>query len=304
MHNHHPLSGVYAAAVTPLKADYSPDPSALPGLLDFFAKRGCHGALILGTTGEGPSFSPTERLELMRVAIEICKSHPEFHLMAGTGTPSLEETIELTKAAFDLGYEAVVVLPPYYYRKASEGGIFEWYSEVIEKAVPTDGRLLAYHIPPFSGILISIELLARLKDKFPDRFAGLKDSSAEADHARRLGEYFGHDLLIFNGNDGLFSVALQSHASGCITGLANLHSPLLRQIWDHHLQEEIDIEAQSRLNELRGLMDSYPPIPWFVKEILAHEHNFPNWTVRPPLMPLPAQQANEMLRAWDQLNNA
>lgn len=55
------LSGVYAAAVTPLKPDFSPDLEAIPHLLGFLAGRGCHGALVLGTTGEGPSFSPAER---------------------------------------------------------------------------------------------------------------------------------------------------------------------------------------------------------------------------------------------------
>ena len=60
------LSGVYAAAVTPLKPDFSPDLEAIPHLLGFLAGRGCHGALVLGTTGEGPSFSPAEREAIWR----------------------------------------------------------------------------------------------------------------------------------------------------------------------------------------------------------------------------------------------
>ena len=57
----HPLSGVYAAAVTPLKPDLSPDLDAVAPFLAFLAARGCHGALLFGTTGEGPSFSPADR---------------------------------------------------------------------------------------------------------------------------------------------------------------------------------------------------------------------------------------------------
>jgi 4-hydroxy-tetrahydrodipicolinate synthase len=57
----HELKGVYAAAVTPMRKDYSPDLKAIPGLLEFLDQRGCHGALLLGTTGEGPSFSFDER---------------------------------------------------------------------------------------------------------------------------------------------------------------------------------------------------------------------------------------------------
>src|SRR5512137_1184293 len=126
----HPLSGVHAAAVTPLKPDLSPDLEAIPGLLKFLAGRGCHGVLLLGTTGEGPSFSAQERLEIMQAGRRVREEIPEVKLMAGTGTPSLTETENLTQAAFDMGYDAAVVLPPYYYRKATDDGLFGWFSEL------------------------------------------------------------------------------------------------------------------------------------------------------------------------------
>src|SRR5512143_3179954 len=100
------LAGVYAAAVTPLKADFSPDVDAIPPFLSFLAGRGCHGALILGTTGEGPSFSPAERETIWRAAVKVRQQHPEFRLLAGTGTPSLTETIDLTRMAFDIVFDA------------------------------------------------------------------------------------------------------------------------------------------------------------------------------------------------------
>jgi 4-hydroxy-tetrahydrodipicolinate synthase len=62
----HPLAGIYAAAVTPLKADSTLDLETVPAFLHFLAARGCHGALFFGTTGEGPSFSPKERETLLR----------------------------------------------------------------------------------------------------------------------------------------------------------------------------------------------------------------------------------------------
>ncbi len=104
MMTQHPLAGVYAAAVTPLKHDSTLDLDSVPALLNFFASRGCHGIVLFGTTGEGPSFSPTERETLMRAACEAREQLPGFRLLAGTGTPSLSETIELTRLAFDLGY--------------------------------------------------------------------------------------------------------------------------------------------------------------------------------------------------------
>ncbi len=185
-----PLAGVYAAAVTPL-LDSTLDLDSVPRLLAFLASRGCHGAVLFGTTGEGPSFSPAEREALMRCAHEARESIPGFRLIAGTGTPSLSETIDLTRLAFDLGFDGVLVLPPYYFRKATEDGLFLWFRELIQKAVPADGFVLGYHIPRVAGIGFSLELLKRLKDQFPSQFAGIKDSSHDADLARDLGETFG-----------------------------------------------------------------------------------------------------------------
>ncbi len=167
--------GVFAAALTPLKADGSLDLDGVVPYLDFLAKRGCHGALLFGTTGEGPSFAPPDRIALGRVALEIRQVHPEFMLLMGTGTPSLAETIGLTRAAFDLGMEGVVVLPPYFNRKVSDEGLFRWFSAILQEAAPEDGFLLGYHIPQMTGVNLSIALMDRLKAAFPGRFALCSD---------------------------------------------------------------------------------------------------------------------------------
>jgi 4-hydroxy-tetrahydrodipicolinate synthase len=281
------LAGVFAAAVTPLQPDYSLDLEGLPLLLDFLARRGCHGALLLGTTGEGPSFSTEERHAIFQAAVQIRQVHPGFRLLAGTGTPSLTETVANTKTAFDLGMDGVVVLPPYYYRKVTDEGLFAWFRQVLRQAVPEGGSLLGYNIPPVTGVPLSLDLLSRLKDAFPERFAGLKDSSGEAGFARQLGERFGGELVVFTGNDRLFSLALEMKASGCITAKANVASPLLREVWDAFHAGQPAIETQQRLNAARDVMERYPPAPPLLKALLAQEYGFPLWSVRPPLLPMP-----------------
>ena len=280
------FAGVYAAAVTPLNDDYSPDLKAIPMLLEFLDHRGCHGALILGTTGEGPSFSFDERISILKAAQEYKVRNPHFQLLAGTGTPSLTGTIQLTREAFSLGFDGVVVLPPYYFRKVDDRGLFTWFGEVISKAVPRGGTLLGYHIPPVTGVSFSMDLLARLKETYPDQFAGIKDSSADAEFARKLGERFGEDLLVLNGNDRLFKIALDSHASGCITALANLYSPELRQIWDGFQNRAVPEQILKKVDNLRAVLEIYSPYPPVLKAMLARQHNLPLWAVCPPLMPV------------------
>jgi 4-hydroxy-tetrahydrodipicolinate synthase len=299
-----PITGVFAAALTPLREDYSADLDAVPGFLAFLAERGCHGALLMGTTGEGPSFNSRTRVEVLRAALTVREEHPEFKILLGTGTPSLEETILLTRSAYEHGADGVVVLPPYYFRSAGEEGLLKWFSAVLQAAVPQDACFLAYHIPAVTGVPISLSLLSQLKDRFPRRFQGLKDSSGDAEHARLLGERFGRDLLVFNGSDRLFSHALQQQAAGCITALANLYSPYLRQVWDAHQKGEDDGGAQDFLTTARSVSDRYPPAAPLLKALLARQHHLPLWQVCPPLLACPEETAQAALEQLSELDRS
>lgn len=302
----HPLGGVYTAALTPLTPAFSPDAStslstsleAVAPYLAFLAARGCHGALIFGTTGEGPSFSPAERFAIWQIALQVREEYPDFRLLAGTGTPSLTETIDLTRAAFDLGYNGVVVLPPYYFRKASDEGLFHWFRELIQKAVPADGYLLGYHFPGAAGIGFSLELLVRLKDAFPIQFAGLKDSSHDSNFARALGQRFGDDLAVFSGTDSDFTLALENHAAGCITAPANLISPDLREIYDAFTSGKDTSAAQARVTEQRHILEKYLPFPPTLKALVHRLHGFPRWPVRPPLENLSAEAEEKLVNEF------
>jgi 4-hydroxy-tetrahydrodipicolinate synthase len=297
MHTFRSLEGVYAAALTPLNADLSPALDEIPTLLAFLAQQGCHGALLLGTTGEGPSFAYNERLDIFRAALRVRQEFPHFRLLAGTGTPSLEETAALTRFAFDLGYDGVVTLPPYYFRKVTDEGLFQWFSYILQRAVPEGGALLGYHIPPLTGVGFSLDLLARLMETFPHRFAGIKDSSASPEFAQQVGAHFGKDLLVLNGNDGLFSLALENQAGGCITAMANIYAQLLRRVWDAFQAGTPDLPAQVRLGKLRLVLESVPPFPPLLKGLTPHLFSMKHWPVRPPLLPVPDTDLQRVLAA-------
>jgi len=287
--------GVIAAAVTPLNQDGSLALDDWPVLLDFFRRRGCHGALLFGTTGEGPSFSPAERLKIFQAVQSYRTTDPDFFLLAGTGTPSLDETVSLNRAAYDLGLDAVVVLPPYYFRKATDAGLFEWYYQVIQRSVPSGAAFLFYHFPAMTGVQLTLDAVARLMDAFPDRHFGMKDSTGEPQFALALGARFSKDLRVFTGADPLFDLALEHHATGCITAMANLRSLDLRCVWDARQQGHVDQAACLRLERARQVMNRYPPNPSLYKALLARFHNFPDWSLRPPLLPMPLQQLEQAM---------
>lgn len=316
----HPLSGVYAAAVTPLGANGAPDLAAWPSFLEFLAQRGAHGALLLGTTGEGPSFSVAERLAIWKAAAAARPA--DFKLMAGTGTPSLTESVALNNAAFDLGYEAVVVLPPFFFRNASEDGLLDWFAQLLEK-VPAGKFLLYYHIPQITGVLadstefakqtptrpqsgrnipaisgvpLSVSLLQRLQAAYPKKFGGLKDSSGDLDSAKTFAAALpGCAVLV--GNDKLLAPGMQAGAAGCITALANLRSAELRAIYETFLWSEDPSARQAALDPVRSAMDAMPSAPAYLKALLHAQHDFPLWPVRAPLQDFTAEQRAEALAA-------
>lgn len=297
------LAGVYVAAVTPLKADFTLDLESIPELMKFFANRGCHGALLSGTTGEGPSFSTAERRSAWQAAIKVREEFPEFRLFAGTGSPSLQQTIDLNKIAFDLGFEAVLTLPPYYFRTASDQGLFEWFSQVINQSVPEGASLFGYQIPQVSGIGFSPDLLSRLRDSFPNKFAGIKDSTGDLDHAKQVSATL-DDRLIMIGNDRLLDENMKLNGSGCITAMANLISPELRAVWDAHTNNEPTEKLQEKVNQVRSIGENYQPFPSSLKSLLNIMHGFPLWAVKAPLLPYPDGILNHAANQLTQLLNS
>lgn len=286
----HPLAGIYAAAITPIdEKRLAPGPEAGLAYLDFLAKRGCHGALLFGTTGEGPSFSAEERKAIFNAAVAVRQTHPDFRLLAGTGTPSLTETIDLNQAAFSVGFDGVVTLPPFYFRNASDEGLFQWFNTVIKESVPDGKYLLGYHIPKVSGVPLSLDLLARIKDAHPQKFAGIKDSSHDLDHAKALGQHFGKELLVLTGTDSYLLDALKFDAQGAITAPANLISPQMRALWDAYYNGEETESIQAKITLIREVLENYMPFPSILKALAATLHNFPRWQVRPPLDEAPEE---------------
>ena len=191
------LSGIYAAAVTPLDQNHQPILGEIPILLEFLAQRNCSGTLMLGTTGEGPSFSGDERKQIIQSAFRIRETYPDFKILAGTGEPSIDATIRNTKSAFDLGVDGVVVLPPYYFKGISNQGLVSWFVTLIKKAVPADGALFFYNIPAVTGVHLPFEVISQVRDQFPGLNLGIKDSTGDPELAEALGRTFGKDLITF-----------------------------------------------------------------------------------------------------------
>jgi 4-hydroxy-tetrahydrodipicolinate synthase len=207
-------------------------------------------------------------------------------LLAGTGAASLTDAITLTRAAFELGYDGVIVVPPFYYKGAPLEGLFAFYFELVSQAVPDEGHLLFYHIPQVSGVGVEPELIRRLRFEFPNQVVGIKDSSGSVEHMQMLCQTF-EGFQVFTGNDALLSETLDAGGVGAITALSNVVAAKLRAIYDAHTNGEVTLqieEEQAWLTATRKMLQERGfSLPSTIKTALRLKGLIPNDYVRPPL---------------------
>lgn len=228
---------LHAAIVTPLTPQHTIDHDAMRTLMTHLAASGLDGVAPCGTTGEGPSFSVPERLEIIKSAIA---ARGRLQIMAGTGCQSLTDTITLTRAAFDAGADSALVLPPFFYKQAGDAGVIAWYRAVCD-ALPAHGKIVLYHIPPMTGVAITSAIITALLTSHPQHILGIKDSAVNAEHTAMLAQTF-PQLKIYTGNAPILSQALRDGAAGSILAIANIVPRALRTLSDH--PERADIQAQ------------------------------------------------------------
>lgn len=292
MQNGFDLSGVIPAVATPLTEDDQPDLDMLQRHLHSLEQEGCSGVLLMGTTGEGPSFGLDERETIIREGKSAAGS---MKVLAGTGCASLADAKHLTRRAFELGVDAVLVAPPFYYKDVSDAGLLAYYGRLIKEAVPEDGPVLLYHIPQITHVPISFGLLDALGAKSPAPVAGIKDSSGDLTHLMALCKRE-PQLRVFTGNDSHFLSALQCGAAGCITAASNAFAPIAVAVF-RAFNEGVDAtHHQSKLSEVREVLGGFQPFAASIKHLLARRYGSKGWSVRPPLLPLAPSKQQELMQ--------
>jgi 4-hydroxy-tetrahydrodipicolinate synthase len=292
------FGGINAAALTAMKADLSPDLERFAGHCKWLLANGCNGLGILGTTGEAASFGYEERREILEGI--LARGVPASALMPGTGCASLGDTVALTKHARDAGCRGVLVLPPFYYKNPSDDGIFAYFSEVVDR-VGGGIAIYLYHFPQQSAVPFSLDLIGRLLKAFPGTIKGVKDSSGDYSNMKAMIDAFAKDgFEVYSGSDEFVQKILAEGGAGCITAASNVNARFGAVVYKHRTGAEADA-AQAVLNATRKAATAVPLIPG-LREIFARATGDAGWrNVRPPNMPLTAEQAD---KAWAAMSAA
>lgn len=293
------LRGVFSPVITPFADDLSPDASRLVRHCRWLISQDV-GLAVFGTNSEANSMSVPEKMKLLDALVEA--GVPGNRMMPGTGCCALTDTVELTRHAVRHGAGGVLMLPPFYYKGVSEDGLFDSYSEVIERVADDRLRIYLYHIPQVSQVSISLPLIERLLKAYPGVIAGIKDSSGEWSNTKAMLEQFqpqGFD--VFAGSESFLLANMRGGGAGCITATGNVNPGAISQLYRTWQQEDADAQ-QKALDAVRGNFQKFPMIP-ALKAAVAHFAGDAGYaTVRPPLVKLNQQQNNELLAALQALD--
>ncbi len=268
------LEGVYVANVTPFRDDdrFSIDVDAYLGHVRWLAEQGVTGVIPFGTNGEGPSVTTREKRVVLDALVPASGS---LHVVPTVAEGNLPDTLDLLTSLDDLPVEAVMVLPPYFFKPVSPEGLRLFYDRVL---AATRHPVVLYHIPKYA-VPLPTELVTSLP------VWGVKDSGGEAGYAAAV-HAAGKGVLVGT-EDDLPGRLMTAH--GSISALANIVPEQVVALYGH-VRDGRSAEAaalSAHLQQVRATTKQYAA-PGVVKKVAAQRHGHPMGTVRPPLTPVPA----------------
>jgi 4-hydroxy-tetrahydrodipicolinate synthase len=256
------LKGVLTALVTPFQGGKI-DEAALKHLVDFQLREGIDGIVPCGTTGEASTLSFDEHERVIELVVKFAGG--TVPVVAGTGSNSTDEAIELTRNAKALGADACLLTTPYYNRPTQEG-LYLHYRKIAEDV---DIPLILYNIPGRTGVNMLPETVARLSE-IPG-IAGIKEASGSLGQVTDIRRLTAGRFTILSGDDNLYLPMMSVGATGVVSVLSNILIKPLKEMTAAFLKEGDFGKARDIHTDLAQLMQAMfietNPIP--VKEALV-----------------------------------
>ncbi|HEY0863615.1 MAG TPA: 4-hydroxy-tetrahydrodipicolinate synthase [Lacunisphaera sp.] len=209
------FTGTYTALVTPFR-DGAVAYDDLRKLVAAQIKAGISGLVPVGTTGESPTVTHEEHLDIIRCTIDAAKGR--VPVIAGTGSNSTHEAIDMTKAADAAGADGFLLVAPYYNRPTQEG-LFLHFAQVAEV---TDKPIILYSIPGRCGVEIGVPVIERLRAKYP-HVAHIKEAGGSVDRVDQIIAALGRDITVLSGDDSLTLPFMAVGAQGVVSVASNLY---------------------------------------------------------------------------------
>lgn len=284
------LRGVIVAIVTPFTEDEKLDELSLKRITSYLLERGIHGIMTTGGNGEGPHLLREERKAVTQIVVEAVKG--QIPVIAGTAACSTMETILLTKDAAEVGADAAIVTPPFYFT-LPDNCLYEHYERLVASV---DIPVIIYNNPLYTGNNLRPELIAKLADI--DGIIGLKQSNADLGQLVEVIRLVGNKISILTGIDSQFYPSLCAGSKGIFSTAACVVPQQMVDLFNAFTKG--NHKAASIIHmKLQGLNRFFEYDPGYVapcKEALIML-GLPAGPVRKPLPHLTEQQRTQIRQA-------
>lgn len=283
------FSGSLVALVTPFDGNNRVDYASLKRLIDFHVEQGSNGLVIAGTSGEAPTLKRSEHIELIGRAVEIAGGR--IPIVAGTGSNSTFQSIELSKAVADPRLGAYMTVVPYY-NKPTQEGIFQHFAAIASNI---DKPLLMYNVPGRTVADMLPETVARLAKH--DNIFGLKEATGDLERLRQIQELVDDDFMLYSGDDFTLCPFIQQGGHGVVTVSGNVAPAQVATLCKFASEGRV-AEAKALDNSLQPLnkalfVESNPiPVKWAVSQMGLIGPN-----IRLPLTPYSEKYHEDMRSA-------
>lgn len=247
--------GAATALITPFR-DGTVDYDAFGRLIDWQIEAGIDGLVIAGTTGEGSTLSDEEHREVLKYAVE--RAAGRTPMIAGTGSNDTAYAVDLTKYACELGYDAMLVVTPYY-NKATQAGLIRMYETIADAS---SKPLILYNVPSRTGVGIEPATYLALADH--PMIAAVKEANGNISKIVETFALVGDRLDIYSGNDDQIVPLLSLGGKGVISVLSNVLPAETSAICKKWFAREVRESAKMQLGYLpliNALFSEVNPIP-------------------------------------------
>jgi 4-hydroxy-tetrahydrodipicolinate synthase len=244
------FKGSLVALITPMRPDGAVDEDAFASFVDWQINEGTQGVIPVGTTGESPTLSHAEHKRVVEIAVQVARGR--VPVIAGTGSNSTAEAIDLTRHAKQAGADAALVVTPYY-NKPTQEGLYLHFSAIADAV---DLPIVIYNIPPRSVVDMSVETMARLARHH--NIVGVKDATANLARPLHTRRFCGAGFCQLSGEDHTALAFLAAGGDGCISVTANVAPRLCSEMHAAWQGGRIDeaIAIQDRLVPLHDALFS------------------------------------------------
>ncbi|AZR72419.1 4-hydroxy-tetrahydrodipicolinate synthase [Anoxybacter fermentans] len=279
---------VLTAMVTPFYEDFTVNYEGVRKLARYLVENGSDGLVVLGTTGESPTLTKEEKLEILRVVKD--EVGEKARIIAGTGTNATKAAIEMTIEAEKVGVDGVMLVCPYY-NKPPQEGLYQHFKSIAES---TGLPIMIYNVPGRTGKNIEAETIARLAEI--DNIVAVKEASGNLNQVSKIRSLTSPDFAIYSGDDSLTLPILAVGGTGVVS--------VASHVVGNQIKEMIKLFKAGKVREasllhchllpiFQGIFITTNPIPIkFLLNKLGHQVG----PVRPPLVNPTEEESKYLLK--------